>query len=220
MRFAKLSAFRWIGHRDLMRGLERLFRRGGLPLAMSQGFHPKPRMTFPLALAVGIEGREEVMEVELTEPLEADVVLARLRPLAPPGLELLRAEDLPPAAGKARAIAAEYRLAVGPPRPAALAEAVGRLWAAEAWPVHRRAAAGSGDPRRTGGDPRRAGARATIDLRASLAALELAGDVLVMRLRAAQAGSAGPRDVLAALGLADVERQGARLVRTALELAP
>jgi hypothetical protein len=50
--------------------------------------------------------------------------------------------------------------------------------------------------------------------------LELAGDVLVMRLRVAQAGSAGPRDVLAALGLADVERQGARLVRTALELAP
>ena len=202
MRFAKLSAFRWIGHRDLMRGLERLFRRGGLPLAMSQGFHPKPRMTFPLALAVGIEGREEVMEVELTEPVEAGAVLAGLRPLAPPGLELLRAELLPPGTRKARVTAAEYRLALGALRPAALEESVGRLLAAGAWPLQR--------PRRS----------TPIDLRASLLALELAGDVLAMRLRLAGGGSAGPRDVLAALGLGDLERQGARLVRTALELAP
>jgi radical SAM-linked protein len=202
MRFAKLSALRWVGHRDLMRGLERLFRRGGLPLAMSQGFHPKPRMTFPLALAVGIEGCEEVMELELTEPLEAETVLARLRPLAPPGLEWLRAELLPPGAGKARVAAAAYRVDVGPWRSDALAESVDRLLAADAWPIARQ---------------RRA---ACVDLRASLLALGLAGDVLSMRLRVDQRGSAGPRDVLAALGLADIERRGARLVRTALELAP
>ena len=45
-----------------MRCLERLFRRAGLALSFSEGFHPKPRMTFPLALAVGIEGVDEVME--------------------------------------------------------------------------------------------------------------------------------------------------------------
>ena len=67
IRFSKQGDLRLIGHRDLMRCLERVFRRAGLALGFSQGFHPKPRMTFPLALAVGIEGLDEVMEVELAE---------------------------------------------------------------------------------------------------------------------------------------------------------
>ena len=85
MRFCKQGDLRLIGHRDLMRCLERLFRRAGLPLAMSQGFHPKPRMTFPSALALGIEGVDEVLELELTESPPAEELLQRLTPHAPPG---------------------------------------------------------------------------------------------------------------------------------------
>jgi radical SAM-linked protein len=202
IRFAKLSALRLIGHRDLMRCLERLFRRAGLALAMSQGYHPKPQMTFPSALAVGIEGRDEVMEVELTESPEADALLARLRPQAPAGLEIVSAEILPPGSRKARVRSAVYQIAVGPSRRAALEESVGRLLAADCWPARR---------------PRRA---TPIDLRASLLALSLSGDVLEMRLGTSGDGSAGPRDVLAALGLEDLEPQGARLARTAVELEP
>ena len=47
IRFRKQGDLRLIGHRDLVRCLERLFRRAGLPLGMSEGFHPKPRMSFP-----------------------------------------------------------------------------------------------------------------------------------------------------------------------------
>jgi radical SAM-linked protein len=202
LRFAKLSALRLIGHRDLMRCLERLFRRARLALAMSQGCHPKPRMTFPSALAVGIEGRDEVMEVELTESPPAEELLARLRPQAPAGLEILSAEILPPGSRKARVRSAVYRIAVGPSRRAALAESVARLWAADCWPAHR--------PRRT----------APIDLRKSLLALAADGDVLEMRLRTGGDGAAGPRDVLAALGLEDLEPEGARLARSAVELDP
>ena len=67
IRFCKQGDLRWIGHRDLMRCMERLFRRAALPLGMSQGFHPKPRMSFPAALAVGIAAMDEVMELELAE---------------------------------------------------------------------------------------------------------------------------------------------------------
>ncbi len=62
---------RLIGHRDLARAIERTFRRAGLRLGMSQGFHPKPRMSFPSALAVGIAGVDEVMEVEWAEEYTA-----------------------------------------------------------------------------------------------------------------------------------------------------
>ena len=82
IRFCKQGDLRFIGHRDLMRCLERLFRRAGLTLSFSEGFHPKPRMTFPLALAVGIEGVDEVMEVELAERYEAEELRRRLAPQA------------------------------------------------------------------------------------------------------------------------------------------
>jgi radical SAM-linked protein len=185
-----------------MRCLERLFRRAGLALSMSQGFHPKPRMTFPLALAVGIEGDDEVMELELAEELTAEEVLARLRPQAPSGLRFLSAEVLPPGSRKAHAHAAVYQAAVPPPHREGLEERVARLLAAASWPMRR---------------PNRA---APIDLRASLLALTLAGNVLEMRLRADQGAVAGPRDVLTALGLTDIEREGACLKRTKVETGP
>ena len=96
IRFSKQSTLRLIGHRDLMRSLERLFRRAGLSLGMSEGYRPKPRMNFPLALAVGIEGRREVMELEVNEAPPADELLARLRAQAPPGLRIESLEVLPP----------------------------------------------------------------------------------------------------------------------------
>ena len=85
-----------------MRCFERLFRRAGLALSMSQGFHPKPQMTFPLALAVGIEGRDEVMEIELTESPPAEELLAQLRPQSPAGAAISVGRD--PAARQSQGV--------------------------------------------------------------------------------------------------------------------
>ena len=56
MRFRKEGDLRLISHRDLLTAIERLFRRIGLKLSMSGGFHPRPRISFPLSLALGIRG--------------------------------------------------------------------------------------------------------------------------------------------------------------------
>jgi radical SAM-linked protein len=185
-----------------MRCLERLFRRAGLALGMSQGFHPKPRLTFPLALAVGIEGEDEVLEVELTETPQAEELLDRLSRQTPPGLAFRSVEVLPAGSPKARPRSASYQAPIPPSRRAGLEERIGRLWAADSWPWHR---------------PR---GHAVIDLRADLLSLTLSEDVLQMRLRAGPEGRAGPRDVLAALDLADIEHEGVRLARTAVEIDP
>ena len=63
-----------------------MVRRAGLVLRMSEGFHPKPKLTFPSALAVGIAGRAEVMELELACPADPREVETRLNAQAPPGL--------------------------------------------------------------------------------------------------------------------------------------
>ena len=87
LRFSKCGDLRWIGHRDLIRLMERLFRRAQLKLSMSQGFHPKPRMSYASALAVGIEGLEEVLQLELSEEMALDTLLERLQEQSPDGLE-------------------------------------------------------------------------------------------------------------------------------------
>jgi radical SAM-linked protein len=205
IRFSKKSALRLIGHRDLMRSMERLFRRAGLSLGMSEGYRPKPRMNFPLALAVGIEGRREVMELELDKAPPADELFARLQPQAPPGLRIESLETLPPGSPGtrlrvARAVSASYELAIPVSRLPGLAERIQRLLSTSPLPVRR--------PNRS----------APIDLSASLLALALEDGILAMRLKTDPGGSAGPRDVLAALELDDLEREGAVLARSDVEI--
>ena len=200
IRFSKQGDLRLIGHRDLMRCLERLFRRAGLVLSFSEGFHPKPRMTFPLALAVGIEGVDEVMEVELAERYEADDLRRRLAPRAPAGLEFHAIEVLPDGAKKAQVRSTSYEVPIPATCETALGARIERLLAAASWPIER-----------TRG-------RASIDLRPLVAELVLADHVLRMRLHVDRHGSVGPREVLAALDMAGIERQGVRLRRTAVEV--
>jgi len=200
MRFCKRGDLRLIGHRDLMRCLERLFRRAGLPLAMSQGFHPKPRMTFPSALAVGIEAVDEVLELELAKPCTAEELLQRLAPQAPPGLRLTSVEVLPEGAPKARARSFSYQVPIPAGCGDGLAEKIDRLMAGSSCPIRR---------------PHR---HTSVDLRPLLAELSLEAGVLRMRLGAGIGAAAGPRDVLSALGLPDLELEGVHLTRTAVEV--
>src|ERR1700676_3544117 len=89
LRFSKSGDLRLVSHHDLLRCLERLLRRAEVPVAQSQGFNPRPKIVFTLALALGIEGRREVRELALAEPMEPAEVRRRLCASAPPGLDFL-----------------------------------------------------------------------------------------------------------------------------------
>jgi radical SAM-linked protein len=94
IRFAKGEALKYISHLDLARTWERVFRRAGLLLAYSQGFNPRPRFQIAAALPVGVTGQTELLDIWLTECLAPGEVLARLRPVVPPGLDVLDAEEV------------------------------------------------------------------------------------------------------------------------------
>ena len=70
--FRKDGPLRFISHHDLLRCWERLLRRAELPLRFSQGFHPKPRLSFPIALSLGAIGAQEILEIELVIPMTAE----------------------------------------------------------------------------------------------------------------------------------------------------
>jgi len=88
IRFAKTGLLRWIGHGDLLRLWERLLRRSDLQLSMSTGFHPRARMSFPSALALGVEGLDEVVEIELAQSITVEALRSRLVADGQPGLAI------------------------------------------------------------------------------------------------------------------------------------
>ena len=95
-RFSKLGKVRFTSHRDLARMWERAFRRVALPLAYTQGFSPRPKVSFGLALPTGAESVAEYLDVELAQGTSADVVAlpGRLDPALPTGIEVLAAAEL------------------------------------------------------------------------------------------------------------------------------
>ena len=117
--------------------LERLFRRAGLRLQMSEGFHPKPRISFPSALALGMEGHDEVMELELAESGSAEELHERLAAHAIPGLKFRRVEILAPGAKQARVRRVAYEATIPAERLANLADQVRRVWGSTSYPVQR-----------------------------------------------------------------------------------
>jgi radical SAM-linked protein len=200
IRFTKEADLRWLGHQDLARAIERLLRRACVKLAMTEGFHPRARISFPLALAVGIASVDEVLEFEPAEEVDPEELLERLARHTMPGLRIISVELLPPGEKKAEVETVELSMAIPEERQPALRERMTEFMAAERWPVERE------------------GKRAPIDLRSYVEDLALEGGELRMRLAVAHEGTARPREVLTALGVEDLEQQGSSIMRTSVRL--
>jgi radical SAM family uncharacterized protein/radical SAM-linked protein len=85
-RYAKLGAAVLLGHGDLIRELPRALRRAGLRLNYSQGFHPKPDLSFAPALSLGVASLDEYIDVSLIDPPPVVQALERLAAEKPGGL--------------------------------------------------------------------------------------------------------------------------------------
>ncbi len=62
LRYRKEGLARFLGHLDLVDALVRAFRRCGVRLAYSQGYHPLPKVVLPSPLPLGVAGMEEWVE--------------------------------------------------------------------------------------------------------------------------------------------------------------
>ena len=54
--FEKVGVARYISHLDLMRNFERAMRRADIPFWYTEGFNPRPFLTFALPLSLGVAG--------------------------------------------------------------------------------------------------------------------------------------------------------------------
>ena len=191
---------RYLSHHDMMRLWERALRRAGLPLRMSEGFNPRPKMSLPEPRSVGIASEAELIEFELADWVNPDSILDALRHEVPAevtvdSLDLVRPTD------KARPQAVVYAVRLAQPR-ADLPERIAGLLAQSAAPVVRR---------RPTGDK-------SLDARPFIEGLDGAGDSVRMTLRTGPSGTVRPDEVLRLLGLepdavsrADIRRTEIRL---------
>jgi radical SAM-linked protein len=78
-----------------MKVFERAIRRANIPVAMSKGFNPHPKLSIPIALSVGIAGKDEVLELELSESVPPEVLAERLGRQLPKEICILSGETIP-----------------------------------------------------------------------------------------------------------------------------
>ena len=96
-RFSKLGRIRFTSQRDVARMWERALRRAALPLAYTEGFSPRPQLSFGLALPTGCESRAEYLDVVLDDRRSetAELVVDSLPPvltgLLPDGVDVEQA---------------------------------------------------------------------------------------------------------------------------------
>ena len=98
IRFSKFGRVRFTSHRDLARVWERSLRRTRLPVSYSEGFSPRPRLRFGLALATAHESCGEYLDVDLVPGTDIDVTTlgALLDPTLPPGIHVQGAAHVAP----------------------------------------------------------------------------------------------------------------------------
>lgn len=207
-RYRKGEQVRWISHLDVKRTLERAMRRAELPLALTQGHNPHPKLSLGPPLPLGATSDAEMVTLHLTETLDPDQLKQRLNSQSPPGLEVLTVWAVPTYRKKetlGEIDVAEYMVTVtgGVDAEAVRAE-VRRLLDRSEIIVER----GGERPERT------------VDIRPLLYHLEvistdISGLVLRMRLGTGSRGGARPQEVVHLLGLSP-ETQAVRYHRTAL----
>jgi radical SAM-linked protein len=200
--FSKTEAMRFTGHLDLHRAWERAFRRAGLPLSYSQGFHPQPKVNLACALPLGFTSECELLDAWLEAELPTPEVQATLLGALPPGIRIHNIEiiDSRAPALQTRVQSTQYWVTFLDPQPD-LDTSLAKIWAAEALPRQRR------------GKP--------YDLRPLIEVIQRLPDSpeglprVTMRLAARESATGRPEEVLAELG---VGIEAARVHRVLIHL--
>jgi radical SAM-linked protein len=86
--FSKTGLMRYISHLDLMRLFARAMRRAELPLKMSEGFSPHPKLSLKRALKLGLESENEEASIILRFPVEPEDFKHRLQKQLPEGIQV------------------------------------------------------------------------------------------------------------------------------------
>jgi len=90
--YSKLQSARFLSHMDINTIIQRTFRRAGIHVVHSKGFHPKILISYPAALPLGMEGKAECFEFKSRFLFKEDKFISRMNKYLPLGVQILRLE--------------------------------------------------------------------------------------------------------------------------------
>ena len=79
IKFTKGENIKFIGHLDLMRTIQRIIKRSGLPVEYSKGFNPHMSLSIAQPLSVGVYSDGEYLDLVLTESLGVGEVIEKFQ---------------------------------------------------------------------------------------------------------------------------------------------
>jgi radical SAM family uncharacterized protein/radical SAM-linked protein len=92
--YSKRGKAAYLSHIDLIHVIQRSFRRAGIEVRKTQGFHPKMDFSYGPALPLGMEAMKEVLEFHSDRRLEAREFLERINRSVPPGIRFSGLETI------------------------------------------------------------------------------------------------------------------------------
>ena len=191
-----------------MRVLSRATRRAKLPVAMSEGFNPRQKISLVLARGVGVASTSEFAEIDLDGWMSVGDVRDRLNAALPEGLSAERAVLGNPKTHR-RAVGIAYRVDARTTLSVSDADARALLERTEVWIERVRRKSGARDRVRR------------IDIRPFIEDVSVTGRTVAMSLKVSDAGTTRVEEVYAALGGdADTLLRDARITRTGMTLSP
>jgi radical SAM-linked protein len=207
LRFSKQGKVRFTSHRDVARIWERALRKATVPVAYSEGFNPRPKLSFGLALPTSYESLGEYLDIDVRDtggstPDFAMSFPARLDPGLPVGFHVQVAAEIEPGTPSLQqaVVSCTWRIDVvnsehgGAIDAADLAERAERLLAADELIATRE----------------RKGQQVTDDLRPAILGLEADGGTLVAEL-ATQPRGLRPSELVRLLGDDVLDGRGCRI---------
>lgn len=91
LRFAKMGMMRFVSHLDLMRLFQRASRRARLPVSITKGFNPHPRISIEPALKLGEESDSLEVNFKIDGWIKPEEFKNKLQEKLPQDINLLEA---------------------------------------------------------------------------------------------------------------------------------
>jgi radical SAM-linked protein len=108
--YSKLGEAKYYGHLELVNIFFRALKRAGIPVKFSEGFHPKPKVSFDDPLPIGLESENEKFNMTVPVDINRQDIVEGLNANLPQGLRVQHDELAPLPSDKKTPKTSTYRV--------------------------------------------------------------------------------------------------------------
>ncbi len=90
IKYTKGSNIKFVAHLDLMRTIQRTFKRSNLPVEYSKGFNPHMKLSIAQPLSVGVYSDGEYLDIDFYEAVDEEEIKERFNAFSTEDIKLIK----------------------------------------------------------------------------------------------------------------------------------